>query len=153
MAAYWKQREHALGGGDHTRWTWEEWTTTKRKNEIWIKQARNEIEHETDANGWLNVFVFQMNARDGGKWRASGVHMEAAAVVGRKIIPNHDYVSQENEEKAQDPFQRSPMTLCRVNSRWELNEKSQSVTNPIVVSNRQCRPWGYRRTREIDKIL
>ena len=31
MAAYWKQREHALGGGDHTRWTWEEWTTTKRK--------------------------------------------------------------------------------------------------------------------------
>ena len=72
---------------------------------------------EFTANGWLNVFVFQMNARDGGKWRASGVHMEAAAVVGRKIIPNHDYVSQENEEKAQDPFQRSPMTLCRVKFR------------------------------------
>ena len=53
---------------------------------------------EFTANGWLNVFVFQMNARDGGKWRTSGVHMEAAAVVGRKIIPNHDYVSQENEE-------------------------------------------------------
>ena len=26
-------------------------------------------------------------------------------------------VSQENEEKAQDPFQRSPMTLCRVKFR------------------------------------
>ena len=56
--------------------------------------------------------------RSAGRGVGGGIHCDvAAAVVGRKIIPNHDYVSQENEEKAQDPFQRSPMTLCRVKFR------------------------------------
>ena len=53
MAAYWKQREHALGG-DHITIPdklEKNGQPQNDKKEIWNEQARYEIEHEFDSTG------------------------------------------------------------------------------------------------------